>query len=73
MTIDLKWLIPFAAPIITILMARIVWLLAGVEWEPTQEAVGSAMVIPFIIAVIICGNMSMEGIYWNVRIWGRRK
>jgi hypothetical protein len=72
MTIDLKWGLPFAFPVILLGFMRFMFWLAGGEWsEPSMAAAFSAlfgMGIGFFLAVA----MHEAGIRWDITIGGKR-
>lgn len=71
MTIDLKWLIPVAAPFAVWALARLFWAFTGLPWEPSQRAAGLVLFIAPIMCVPLLIVLTDLEVCWNVRI-GKR-
>lgn len=70
MTIDLKWALPFVLPFAILLTSRLLFFVAGAEWDGAAGAALSGVVGAFA-GLQFAADMQERGARWNITIGGR--
>ena len=62
MTIDLKWTLPFVTPVALLALFRVMWWIAGAEWNEQSAgmAAWSAALIGSLAAGFLLGYLIQE-------------
>lgn len=62
MTIDLKWFLPFVVPVALLALFRVMWLLAGAEWDENvaENAAVATTVVGIFVGTVLLGGLSLE-------------
>lgn len=73
MTIDLKWFLPFVIPFMLLLPSRLLWFVAGAEWNTPEKVAAVCLVLGSIIGLLAVFIMEHDKVYWRWTLFNKEK